>query len=268
MTQFGVVDMTNKNTGDIPGDTSFVISRRTQAYECRQNPSSYQCGSGMAQFQGDVPNCTDLVLQWNVEVDGNWGPYQYCNPLNSTDPTSTAAGINVGWDCLNQLSFSGGGGGKPPPNYPLQCSASFSGYEGYCFGILPDSTKPAATLADCCHTATASNAHSYTYVNKTCKTFRYGYGAKPCAGGISGQRKQTPRPGPPPPPPCACKRLNETMGLRNMSGMGSYGGSSHFGIWFSSPAMGQCTGGHRVGDGSGCTWRAVGITKAINASCL
>ena len=42
MTQFGVVDMTNKNTGDVPGDTSFVISRRTQAYECRQNPSSYQ----------------------------------------------------------------------------------------------------------------------------------------------------------------------------------------------------------------------------------
>eukprot|EP01047_Picozoa_sp_COSAG01_P047601 COSAG01_NODE_4564_length_4919_cov_6.477386_2_plen_269_part_00 len=268
MTQFGVVDMTNKNTGDIPGDTSFVISRRTQAYECRQNPSSYQCGSGMAQFQGDVPNCTDLVLQWNVEVDGNWGPYQYCNPLNSTDPTSTAAGINVGWDCLNQLSFHSGGGGKPPPNYPLQCSASFSGYEGYCFGSRPDRTTPAATLADCCHTATASYAHSYTYVNKTCKTFRYGYGAQPCAGGISGQRKQTPRPGPPPPPPCACKRLNETMGLRNMSGMGSYGGSSHFGIWYSSPAMGQCTGGHRVGDGSGCTWRAVGITKAINASCL
>ena len=63
--------MTNKNTGDVPGDTSFVISRRTQAYECRQNPSSYQCGSGMAQFQGDVPNCTDLVLQVSVDFDGN-----------------------------------------------------------------------------------------------------------------------------------------------------------------------------------------------------
>ena len=67
MTQFGVVDMTNKDTGDVLGDTSFVISRRTTAYECRQNPNSYMC-SNLAQFQGDVPNCTDLVLKWKIEV--------------------------------------------------------------------------------------------------------------------------------------------------------------------------------------------------------
>ena len=53
-----------------------------------------------------------------------------------------------------------------------------------------------------------------------------------------------------------------------MSSMGSYGGSSHFGIWYSSPAMGECQPGQYVGDGSGCTWRAVGLKKAINASCL
>eukprot|EP01046_Picozoa_sp_COSAG06_P030369 COSAG06_NODE_2880_length_6138_cov_2.667826_6_plen_344_part_00 len=247
MTQFGVVDMTNKNTGDVPGDTSFVISRRTQAYECRQNPSSYQCGSGMAQFQGDVPNCTDLVLKISLEFDGKYGPYQYCNPINSTDPQSVAAGINVGWDCLNQLSFSGhGGGGKPPPNFPLQCSAGFSGYEGYCFTSQGKDSK-AATLADCCEVATKSDAHSWTYVNGTCETFAYGAHAQQCKGGISGSHKYTPRPhpGPPPPPPCECKRMNQTMGLRNMTGMGgggsSYGGS-HFGIWFSNPAMGECTG--------------------------
>ena len=28
---------------------------------------------GLAQFQGDVPNCTDLVLEWKIEVDGDWG---------------------------------------------------------------------------------------------------------------------------------------------------------------------------------------------------
>ena len=75
MTQFGVVDMTNKNTGDVPGDTStppplpgppttpgphccwpgvsglglsggragIVISRRTPAYTCRTNPNNIMC---------------------------------------------------------------------------------------------------------------------------------------------------------------------------------------------------------------------------------
>ena len=53
---------TIRNTGDIAGDTSFVISRRTTAYDCRKNPSSFMC-SGLAQFTGDNPDSTDLVLQ-------------------------------------------------------------------------------------------------------------------------------------------------------------------------------------------------------------
>jgi hypothetical protein len=173
MTPFGVVDMTNKkcascslfflshfgcglqrlarsyrlsrrSTGDVPGDTSFVVDRRTTAYQCRTNPQSMQCsGGGMAQFQvrnqlrrsasvppsaspracgslimrcaavalcarcvqGDVPNCTDLVLKWDIEVDGNWGPYQYCNPLNNSDQTGE-------WACVNELSFSHGGSNR------------------------------------------------------------------------------------------------------------------------------------------------------------
>ena len=71
--------------------------------------------------------------------------------------------------------------------------------------------------------------------------------------------------------------MNQTVGLRNMSSMGghgrrlqhSHGGyMSEFGIWYSHPGQGQCNDGHRVGDGSGCTWRAIGIDKAINATCL
>ena len=196
--------------------------------------------------------------------------YQYCNPINSSNPTSVAGGINVGWDCLNQLSFSKhGGGGHPPPNFPLQCSAGFSGYEGYCFS--GGSTQPVktASLAECCESATKSDAHSWTYVNGTCQTFQYGAHASHCVGGVSGMHKYTPhpQPGPPPPPPCNCKRMNQTMGLRNMSGYSRYGGS-HFGIWYSNPAMGECTGSHKIGDGSGCTWKLRSIDKAINASCL
>ena len=197
----------------------------------------------MAQFQGDVPNCTDLVLKYQIEFDGKFGPYQYCNPLNSTDPQSVDAGINVGWDCLNSLSMHGGGGGAhPPKNWPLQCSAGFDGYAGYCFGGTPSKSTPEATLGDCCQVATAGGSHSWTYVNGTCKLFRYGSHPSTCAGGVSGNHKYTPRPhpGPPPPPPCACKRMNQTVGLRNMTGSSSssYGGS-HFGVWFSNPAMGE-----------------------------
>ena len=55
----------------LAGDTSFIISRRTQAYECLKNPSSFLC-KDVAQFDGDSPNNTDRVLQLTVEVDGEW----------------------------------------------------------------------------------------------------------------------------------------------------------------------------------------------------
>jgi hypothetical protein len=40
------------------------------------------------------------------------------------------------------------------------------------------------------------------------------------------------------------------------------------GEWYSHPAAGECTGTARVGDGSGCTWRVVATSRAINASCM
>jgi hypothetical protein len=48
MTPFGVLDVSNKNTGDSHGDTSFVLSKKTNAYTCRQDPNSFQC-SGLAR---------------------------------------------------------------------------------------------------------------------------------------------------------------------------------------------------------------------------
>jgi hypothetical protein len=65
------LDMLNKNTGDPNGDTSFVLSRRTTAYECRHgNANSFFC-KGMTQFDGDDSNSTDLVQQWDIQIDGN-----------------------------------------------------------------------------------------------------------------------------------------------------------------------------------------------------
>ena len=67
----GVLELGNKDSGDVPGDTSFVLSRRTQALQCKKDPR--QCtGSPIAQFEGDDDNSTDLVVKLTVEVDGQW----------------------------------------------------------------------------------------------------------------------------------------------------------------------------------------------------
>lgn len=83
-----------------------------------------------------------------------------------------------------------------------------------------------------------------------------------------------------PPPPTHCSLIKngnlinqpDTHRIASVAktggGGGGGGGYVHFGEWYSHPAMGECTGSHYVGDGSGCTWRAVGIQKAINASCM
>ena len=77
--------MDNKNTGGVAGDTSFVLSRKTMGFACRQDPSSFFC-TDMTQFSGDMENSTDLVIEFVIEVDGAWGPYLYCNPDNVKDP--------------------------------------------------------------------------------------------------------------------------------------------------------------------------------------
>jgi hypothetical protein len=361
MTQFGVVDMINKNTGDVRGDTSFVISRRTTAYECRKDPSNFMC-NGLAQFQGDVPGCTDLVLKWQIEVDGKWGPYQYCNPVNSTDSSGP-------WACLNEIGHMGPKKPPPPPDYPPQCAANFTGSGDYCYTEPCVAARgcwfvPADTLGDCCAAvnkgATPSNYYrgfNYFAANKTCALYAgYSGGAK-VEGCVSGEHIYHPDPKE---APCECKRMNMTVGRENRSrggtglprscgrnwdvhqsrylngtvydtlqlpadgsiagccakcgadkqcdgwqmgllskkklkcsfikngtllnqgntpiasvaktggGGGGGGGTNvdHFGEWYSHPQMGECTGKQVVGDGSGCSWRAVGIQRAINASCL
>jgi hypothetical protein len=39
MTMDGVNDLKNKDTGDVAGDTSFVLERKSTALDCRKNPS-------------------------------------------------------------------------------------------------------------------------------------------------------------------------------------------------------------------------------------
>lgn len=98
MTMQGVYDLEDKDTGDLPGDVSFVLSKRDDAYQCRKNPNNFMC-KDIAQFSGDDANSTDLVLEVTVEVDGQWGPYLECNPVNTSD--------NYGpWFCRNGFTHA------------------------------------------------------------------------------------------------------------------------------------------------------------------
>jgi hypothetical protein len=81
-----------------------------------------------------------------VEVDGEWGPYLECNPLNATDPLG-------GWNCTDGI-----GGNAYPKDYPKQCIAGNFTFEerGYC--LSQDTYKPEFTfknvdLGDCCEQA-------------------------------------------------------------------------------------------------------------------
>jgi len=49
-----------------------------------------------------------MVLEMQVEVDGQWGPYLECNPKNASNPYGE-------WYCLDGI--------KPaiPPDSPPQC---------------------------------------------------------------------------------------------------------------------------------------------------
>jgi len=163
MTMEGVLDLSDKDTGDIKGDTGFVLSRRETAYKCRKNPDSFMC-KDIAQFSGDDKNSTDLVLEMQVEVDGQWGIYLECNPLNASDSQGP-------WNCTNGLS-------PKIPNYPATCTkCNYHAFEGWCIKdtIEPDFVAN-ATLGACCELASfhASGHYMYNFTSQTCKLYKSG----------------------------------------------------------------------------------------------
>ena len=247
----GVLDMKNKDTGDTRGDTSFVLSRRTVAYECKKDPNSFLC-NGVTQFDGDDKNSTDLVVAFTIEVDGQWGPYLPCNPVDTKKPEGP-------WRCDVEI----GGGGTPTPP---QCKAhNFSTYGNHCWkGYLPE-TVQADTEGDCCNVAAEKKRTRWQYFqkNKTCTMFRFALEPIACEGGTLGYYDTST-------PPCNCSRVHKTVGRENLTL--AYAGYTQMhpagGIWYSHPEQGECTGTQRPGDGSGCTWRVSSRNRVVKASCV
>lgn len=303
MTMAGVNEFGNKDTGDVPGDTSFVISRRLNAYECKQDPR--KCTT-LAQFSGDDDNSTDRVIQATIEVDGQWGPYLLCNPKNTSHPQGGADA----WDCATSL--------KPTPYpgekyscYNGQCYPSSHGTQtdqdckstckpptpaptpamdqecraiGYSFddagaewcitdsnGKYPKQVVNDVSMGECCSAANASHPKyqsSWTYypANRTCEIFEENGDWNKCDGGLSAWFDHAP--GPAPTPACDCPRVHKSVGKEDPVSL--YGTRQYpvHGLWYSHPSDGECTGSHYVGDGSGCTWRLVEKKKVIMAACM
>eukprot|EP00039_Didymoeca_costata_P001714 m.54494 g.54494 ORF g.54494 m.54494 type:complete len:381 (-) comp10931_c1_seq3:39-1181(-) len=244
MTPLAALDMDNKNTGDIAGDTSFVLSRRLQYYECRLNPNSFYCNGAVTKFMGDEPNSTDLVIEFSIETDGQWGPYLYCNPVNTSNPGGQ-------WACTTDL--------EPKPVSKVCAALNMSVYEGYCFSGQGKSST-VNSLGDCCTLASKTGA-SYTFHNDTmeCEIFDYPNYPREGKNCASGEYH-------PPEAVCDCDRVHRTVGKRNLTSS-SY---SHYvtgGEWYSHPEAGECKGNAKIGDG-GCTWRVVAEKRVINATCM
>lgn len=254
MTMHGVYDLSDKDTGDAAGDTSFVLDKKNNAYYCRQNPNDFMCRN-LAQFSGDDANSTDVILEMVVEVDGQWGPYLECNPLNASEPSGR-------WSCENGLSPA------PPPGFPKQCTAAqYVTFDGYCVDTAPDHIMQ-GTQAACCDFIASQPKGTFAaynfFPNNTCalhKQYHYGQETK-CGSDVFLALYD-----PPDPDKCECERMYKAVGRQNQT---LHGGSFSIagGLWFSQPSGGQCRGEQKVGDGSGCTYKVVGVPRVINATCM
>jgi hypothetical protein len=264
MTPDKVYDMVNKDTGDVLGDTSFVISKRTSAYECKTSLKGSPFCSQVTQFSGDDQNSTDRILAFTIEVDGQWGPYLPCNPDNASRPLGS-------WHCSTDVI-------APPKGWPQTCDADhITGFDQICLRGKADKIHNNVTLAECCDLTSGGfhvlpQAFSYHHGNSSCEIRPFSMNFEPCPMGVSGFSSTSKANAT---KPCNCSRVHTTVGRQNLStaygpshgGGGKYGPSYKGGLWYSNPAAGQCKEGEAVGD-NGCTWRVVGIQKAMNATCM
>jgi len=205
MTPPDVLGLLDKNTGDMPGDTSFILQRRTQVAYCRTDPTNPMCKALVI----DDKNSTDVILEITYEVDGQWGPYQYCNPDDTARPQGP-------WACTNNIShFVHPPADFPPPGSP--CAAEYVALDSVCYNgnpAVPRTLLPGLSVAACCAAAKAAPFNiTWTYhrANATCETFSAGLdNAHPDTQSHDCLSAVLTKYYPKPPKPCLCERSNRT----------------------------------------------------------
>ena len=80
LTPYDVPGIDSMNTADPGGDVAFALERKGLAVECEQNPQGERCFLAHQNLYG----------AFTVEVDGQWGPYQFCNPTTKDGAPDTS----------------------------------------------------------------------------------------------------------------------------------------------------------------------------------
>lgn len=264
-------------------DIGFYLSNHNLAYECAVFPKSDDCVNSNAIEKNSQSN---IFIEFEIEVDGGFGPYQMCNPEHGWDTAN--------WECLtyceeppncptwksqhNSLEWMGptcfcenGRSNKtvgrvnqtdnhhhtPPKNWPKQCDAAglvdISAF-GYCLNssdVKVIKTLPSASVADCC---TACGA-----LNDACSGWVMPDGPGGACMIVTGEVDDFEH----------VSGKNKCLaGFKFNHGIGHISDGVLGGFWYSTPTAGECTGEEKPGDGSGCTWRVASEGKHVNSSCV
>jgi hypothetical protein len=284
ITPANVTGVTNKNTADAPGDITFVISKKNVTQQCLHDPHGMGCATDQ--------ELNDLYVEAVVEVDGQFGPYQMCNPANGYDTGNWFCGL----DCIqpsstgcnrpyfppkNGSGFEGvqcycdrtthaigrgtppnSGGSRMPPAYPPQCAG---GYEPVTCIDAKDGSKPYKTLSAWsfasaasmgCQTCEADQACTgwRSLDNRTVELFDTKLTETQDAGCAAAYKEASHHHGGGP----------SWYGLSNLGGCTADGCTN---VWYSTTEAGQCADGAPLGT-DGCSWRLVEERKYANATCV
>lgn len=282
-TPINVTTLDEKNNGDTFGDVGFYLTNHNLPYLCANDPNSSTCTEANAIERNSQNN---IFLQFTVEVDGDFGPYQMCNPEHGWDTKN--------WECLtyceeppncqpwssqkdnrdwmgptcfcdnghsnatvgrhNQSDMHHHSGGNAS-TWPKQCVAAnlhdISGF-GYCLtGTVLKSIPagPDATIAECC--SLCGETHGCLGW-----TMKHGEGKGCDLLGDPGHDWTKMDPG----HPCI-------SAYNFQSGTGHISDGVLGGFWYSLPTAGECKATHDVGT-DGCTWKLEKMTKWVNSSCV
>eukprot|EP00038_Savillea_parva_P023219 m.40054 g.40054 ORF g.40054 m.40054 type:complete len:440 (+) comp5908_c0_seq1:72-1391(+) len=114
LTPYQATGLLNMDTGDVAGDVEFVLSRKDIAAMCADNPHEERCFLAGKNIYG----------RFTVAIDGQYGPYQFCNPSTGTDGNPNISAFT----CCSSFDMNSPGTCNAPTEasafspYPLACS--------------------------------------------------------------------------------------------------------------------------------------------------